>query len=173
MSLSIPDLQNNDVLMQMKLNFKKGLTMTEKHETIIICLTIALLAGLTGCKTEKARKISDTDRIQGTWTGKDRLNSGEWTMVITGEKIKLDGPGQQDYAGTIILDETTIPKSARVTILECAAQQYIGAVANGIYKFENDKLFIAASEPGSNITPTSFDEGDNIRFFELEKVQSK
>jgi len=145
--------------------------MTLKHETFVICMTIVLLAGLTGCKKQEANKISDTDRIQGTWKGKELVNDGEWTLVIAGEQITVDGPGPEDYTGTIILDETTSPKSVRLTILECAVEQYIGAIANGIYKFENDKLFIAASEPGSNTIPTSFAGGGNIRFFECDKAQ--
>ena len=102
--------------------------MTLKHETFIICLTIVLLTGLTGCKKQEAVKISDTERIQGTWNGKELdigREGGEWVLIITGDQIKVDGPGPEDYSGTIILDETTNPKSARVTILECTAEQII------------------------------------------------
>lgn len=147
--------------------------MTLKHETFIICFTIVLLAGLTGCKKQEVVTISDTERIQGTWNGKELDTGGkggEWTLIITGENITIDGPGPEDYAGTIILDETTSPKSARVTILECAAERYVGAVANGIYKFENDKLFIAASEPGSGTIPAYFEGNGNIRFYEYDKA---
>ncbi|MBN1973323.1 MAG: hypothetical protein JW787_06770 [Sedimentisphaerales bacterium] len=150
--------------------------MTLKHETFIICLTIVLLAGLTGCKKQEAVKISDTERIQGTWNGKELDTGGEggeWRLIITGEQIKIDGPGPEDYSGTIILDETTNPKSARVTILECAAERYIGEVANAIYKFENDKLFIAASEPGSGTIPAYFEGNGNIRYYEYVKAQAK
>jgi len=147
--------------------------MTLKHETFIICMALVFLAGLTGCKKqEPVVKISDTELIQGVWNGKelDTNRDGEWSLIITGDQIKIDGPGPEDYSGTIILDETTNPKSARVTILECAAEQYIGAVANGIYKFENDKLFIAASEPGSGTIPEYFEGNGNIRYYEYEKA---
>lgn len=147
--------------------------MTLKHETFIIFLTIILLAGLTGCKKQEVVTISDAERIQGTWNGKELdtgRESGEWTIIITGDQIKVDGPGPEDYAGTITFDETTNPKSARVTILECAAEQYIGAVANAIYKFENDTLYIAASEPGSGTIPAYFEGNGNIRYYEYYKA---
>ena len=145
--------------------------MTLKHQSFLVCMTIFLAAGLTGCKTPEAKKISDIDSMQGTWNGKELGRDGQWIMVITGDKVDLDGPGSADYTGTLVLDETTNPKSARLTILECAYEPYIDEVANGIYKFENGKLFLAASEPGSNTIPTIFEGDGNIRFFELEKVQ--
>lgn len=148
--------------------------MALKNQTFFICLTIVLAAGLTGCKkSSDISKISDIDNMQGTWKGKELAQDGEWILVITGEKIEADGPGQEDYTGTLALDETTNPKSAHLTIIKCTYEPYVGKVANNIYKFENGKLFIAGAEPGSNTIPTSFEGGGNIRYFEFEKAQKE
>jgi uncharacterized protein (TIGR03067 family) len=146
-----------------------------KQRTFVICLAIILLAGFSGCTKETPSQVSDLDRMQGTWTGTELAagREGQWTLVITGDQIKVDGPGPEDYSGAIALDESTTPKSAQFTINECAVESYIGATGHNIYKFENDKLFLAGAEPGSDTKPTSFEGGDNIRHFEFEKGETE
>ena len=134
---------------------------------LIICVVL-----LSGCKKGKpvAENDADIDLMQGTWKGAEVGREGEWILIIAGEKITVDGPGPEDYVGTLALDETTTPKSVVLTIDECGFEQYIGAKANNLYKIEDGKLTIAGTEPGSGMIPSSFEPGNGTRVFELTKA---
>ncbi len=139
---------------------------------LMLSLAMIIIMTAAGCKNRKVVDVTDTDRIQGTWKGKELGGSGgEWKLVITGDQVLVDGPGPEDYTGTITLDETTSPKSARLRIDKCAVKEYIGTTANNIYKFEDDKFILAGTEPGSDTKPASFQSGNGTRVFELAKVQ--
>jgi uncharacterized protein (TIGR03067 family) len=143
----------------------------------VVCLVV-ICAALTGCKKDKPVVVEDTvtdaDRIQGTWQGVELGGAeGQWAMVIEGEAITVDGPGSQDYVGTLALDETTTPKSAILTITECGFTDYIGAKGNNLYKIEDGKLTIAGTEPGSETKPASFEPGNGTRVFEFTQTESQ
>jgi len=117
-------------------------------------------------------KVTDFDHMQGVWKGKELgVNRGEWTMVIDGGRIEVDGPGPEDYSGKIVINENTSPKSAKLNIDKCALKEYVGKTANNIYKFDSEKLLIAGTEPGSGTKPASFERGNDARVFEFTKVK--
>lgn len=139
---------------------------------LALCLAMVSVMTLAGCEIRKVVDVTDIDRMQGTWKGIELSDrGGEWTLVITGDQVEADGPGPEDYSGTIILDETTTPKSARLVIDKCAFEAYVGTTANNIYKLESGKLTLAGTEPGSDTKPTSFEAGNSARVFEFSKVQ--
>jgi len=93
-----------------------------------LCLAMIFAMTLAGCEVKKTVYVTDIDRMQGTWKGTELGDrGGEWTLIITGDQVEADGPGPEDYAGTIILDETTTPKSARLIIDKCAFEAYMSA----------------------------------------------
>lgn len=150
--------------------------MTYNKRSIAVVCLIVICAALTGC-SKKSRSdvedntITDLGRMQGTWKGTELGGrEGEWTLVMDGEKVTVDGPGPEDYVGTLALDETTTPQSAILTITECAFPDYVGSKGNNLYKIEGDMLTIAGTEPGSGTAPTSFEPGNGTRVFELKKV---
>ena len=138
----------------------------------LVVFLSACLVLMTGCKKEKpvVEKVADIDLMQGTWKGAEVGREGEWILVIADDKITVDGPGPEDYVGTLALDETTTPKSVVLTIDECGFEQYIGAKASNLYKIEDGKLTIAGTEPGSGMIPSSFEPGNGTRVFELRKA---
>ncbi len=142
------------------------------YGNIALTLAIVFVAFVSGCEKQEVVEVTDIDRMQGTWKGTELgERGGEWTLIFTGDQVEVDGPGPEDYSGTIAIDETTTPSSARFTISKCAFEQYVGTTANNIYKFEGDKLVLAGTEPGSENKPTLFQGGNGTRIFELTKVE--
>ena len=142
------------------------------HGKLALCLAMVFTMTLAGCEDKTTADVTDVDRIQGTWKGRELGDrGGEWTLVISGDQVEADGPGPEDYTGTIAINETTTPKSARLTIDKCAFERYVGTTANNIYKFESEKLILAGTEPGSDTKPTSFQADNTARVFEFSKVQ--
>ncbi|MBI9015792.1 MAG: hypothetical protein JEZ07_00890 [Phycisphaerae bacterium] len=137
-----------------------------------IGVMLFMAIALTGCGGLKA-PTTDMDRLQGAWTGKSINDGSQWAMVIIGNTMECQGPGQQSYGGTIILDETTVPKSGVLTITKCAAEQYVGKKANYIYKFEDGKLVMAGTEPGSGTKPTGFTGDNGVVAIEFTKMVDK
>lgn len=141
---------------------------------ILVVFMTACLVLMTGCEKDKpvvVKAVPDIEQMQGTWKGIELGGGdGEWVLVIAGEKITVDGPGPEDYVGTLALDETTTPKSVVLTIDECGFEQYVGAKANNLYTIEDGKLTIAGTEPGSGMIPSSFEPGNGTRVFELTKA---
>lgn len=148
--------------------------MYQKQVLWMVCLMAICGVVLTGCKKEEPvveKTISDVDRMQGAWKGTELGGrGGEWALVIADDKLTVDGPGPEDYAGTLVLDETAVPKTAVLTITECAVTEYVGAKGNNLYKVEGDMLTIAGAEPGTDSKPTSFEPGNGTRVFEFKKV---
>lgn len=140
-----------------------------------VYLGLIVVTTMTGCKKQTPGTLTDIDRLQGTWVGRElgSNSSDPWKLVITGDKVQADGPGPEDYSGTITFDETTMPKSALLTIDKCAFESYVGAVSNNIYKLEDDKLTLAGAEPGSGSKPTTFQPGSGTRVFEFSKQQAQ
>ena len=113
------------------------------YSGIVICAAAIAVLSICGCdsKTDNAKVLSDIDKLQGTWIGTEiGGGGGDWTFVITGDKIDVKGPDPQAYSGTLKLNPDTEPKQADFVIEKCAHEPYIGTTALSIYKIEGDKL---------------------------------
>ncbi|MBN2132287.1 MAG: TIGR03067 domain-containing protein [Sedimentisphaerales bacterium] len=147
--------------------------MTAKHYSeIAICLAAILAASVGGCKSEPEPpvEVSDMDRLQGTWVGTEVGNDErQWTLTISGTKVDVNGPGPEDYSGTMKLNTEVEPKQADLLVEDCAVQQYVGTTSLAIYKIEGDTFTMAGNEPGSTVRPTQFEGGGGTRLFVLTK----
>ena len=147
--------------------------MSGKHYSeIAICLAVIMVVSLGGCKSEPEPpvEVSDMDKLQGTWVGTESGNSeGQWTLIISEAKVDVNGPGPEDYSGTMKLNTEVEPKQADFLIEDCAVQQYVGTTSLAIYKIEGDTFTMAGNEPGSTDRPAQFEGGGGTRLFVLTK----
>jgi hypothetical protein len=134
---------------------------------------VALLA-VAGCNFQLGGKpVSDLERLQGSWVGKEVGRPGQCSLVFSENTIDFKGAHPQDwYQGTVVLNEQII-KEGDFTIIACAAPQYEGTVAMSIYTLKNDVLFLAGSEPGSGVRPGSFAATDLVRVFRFKRQEAE
>jgi len=151
--------------------------MTITSNLLLVSLTALVLAAV-GCskkdqpelaaksaggtaKSDLATTVkSDLAMIQKSWHGQEGAGAAAGTnsLVLSGNNLDFHGANPQEwYKGTFILHEDTTPKQMIVTITDCPAPQYVGKIANAIYKIENGTLTIAGNEPGNPAMPATFD----------------
>ncbi len=125
------------------------------HQLLTGSLTLALWL-LGGCTAPKPDELA---KFQGTWVGReDGVAAGECRMSLTGNALKFQGAQPEEwYTAKFFLKPAGAPAQADVLIEDCLAPQYVGKVANAIYKFDGETLTIAANEPGVVLRPTAFD----------------
>jgi len=147
--------------------------MTAQHyTTIAICLAVIMAASVGGCKSEPEPpvEVSDMDKLQGTWVGTETGNDqGQWTFIVSEAKVDVNGPGPEDYSGTMTLNTEVEPRQADFLIENCAVQQVVGTTSLAIYKIEGDTFTMAGNEPGSTVRPTQFEGSGGTRLFVLTK----
>jgi uncharacterized protein (TIGR03067 family) len=110
-------------------------------------------------KSDAAPK-SDLAALQKSWRGQEQGSAAGQTnsLILSGNNLEFHGPNAQEwYKGTFTLREDTTPKQMIVTITDCSAPQYVGKIANAIYRIENGTLTIVGNEPGNPVMPASFD----------------
>jgi uncharacterized protein (TIGR03067 family) len=140
----------------------KGIVKTTS-KTLLVSLMTVLCAAIGCSKPDKAVSAAKSDlaAIQKSWHGEESggPKGGQTnSLVLSGNNLEFHGANPQEwYKGTFTLREDTTPKQMIVTITDCAAPQYIGKIANAIYKVENGTLTIAGNEPGNPAIPPSFD----------------
>ncbi len=107
-------------------------------------------------------RLSDSDRMQGAWTGHEPgagPDAAASHFIIAGNTFEFRGSDANEwYKGTFALKEDANPKQILITVKECSAPQYVGQASHGIYKFDGAKLIITAREPGALDMPAEFDE---------------
>jgi uncharacterized protein (TIGR03067 family) len=147
--------------------------MIVKHYSgIVLCLAAIMVVSVGGCesKSEDPGEVSDIDKLQGTWVGTETGdNGGQWTFVISGTAIDVQGPEPEAYSGTLKLNAEVEPKQADFVIEKCEIEQYVGTTALSIYKIEGDTFTMAGNEPGSTVRPVLFEGGGGTRLFVLTK----
>ena len=130
---------------------------------ILLVSLMTVLFAVIGCsKAEKANSAvkSDLAAIQKTWHGEEHGQPANQanSLILSGNNLEFHGANPQEwYKGTFTLREDTTPKQMIVTITDCPAPQYVGKIANAIYRIENGALIIAGNEPGNPAVPASFD----------------
>ena len=104
--------------------------------------------------------------FEGTWTGTeiDPVNTQNfWTFISSDNSIQILGPTEQ-LTGTFTVNTSVSPKEVDLQVLSYLSggeelPQYQNTTCLGIYKFEQDTLYMANSEPGSSIRPITFEAG--------------
>ena len=137
------------------------------HMMVALVITTVLMSG---CNPSDDAPVSDLQRLQGTWVGKEVGKEGEVKVVISDDTIHFTGASPQEwYKGTMVLNEETTPKQADVTISECAMWNYVGKISKAIYKREelSIELTLAGSEPGDESRPSTFEPSAGTRVFHL------
>lgn len=121
-------------------------------------------------KEDMAQMSEKSTELEGTWVGTaDGEYGGEWTFVISKDRVEAKGPESEYYAGTVSLNTKTNPKQADFKIDKCSMPQYVGETALGIFKLDGNKLTLAASEPGSMSRPAYLESGGGARLFSLTR----
>jgi uncharacterized protein (TIGR03067 family) len=121
-------------------------------------------------KVQAMQKAKAGSELDGTWVGSDAGGyGGQWTFVISNGKVEVKGPESEYYAGTMKLNDKTNPKQADFKIDKCSMPEYVSETSLSIYKLEDNKLTLAASEPGSMYRPTFFDSSGGVMLFSLTK----
>jgi len=136
--------------------------MSSRCVTAVSALALLLVAGCSS--------TSDLQRLQGTWTGKEKAQGIECKMVVTGNLVDFTAQSGTHYKGTIALDEKAVPKAADYTVTESGSPRYIGKTTRAIYEIKDDgKVILSANEPGVDARPTSFDPSTGMPVFEMTR----
>jgi len=133
---------------------------------VALVITTVLMCG---CNSPDDTSVTDLNKLQGTWVGKELGRDGEARIIFSGETIDFKGAHPQEwYKGIAVINTELTPRQADFTISECAMPDYVGKIAKAIYKLEESTLTLAGSEPGNESRPTSFDPSEGIRVFQFE-----
>ena len=145
--------------------------MKKLSDLVAVALVITTVL-MSGCNSTDDTPVSDVEKLQGTWVGKELGQEGEVKLIFSGNSIDFKGAGPQEwYKGNAVFNEESTPKQADFTISECPAPDYVGKIAKGIYKLEDGTFTLAGSEPGNESRPSSFDPSGGTRVFDF-KLQS-
>jgi len=142
--------------------------MTRVKVLLLSCIMAASLFVSGGCESKSGEsEINEkVTGLEGTWIGNEiGGRDGQWVIVVTEDRIDVNGPGEEDYKGTFTLNTNVSPHQVNLAITECSEDKYVGTTALGIYKLEGDKLTMAATEPGTTIRPALFDRSGDARVF--------
>jgi len=135
---------------------------------VIVLLSLGLI--IHGCGDSENSAKTDQYLMQGTWMGPLAGMDMEFKMTISGNDFNMESTDSGVwYKGTFVLNEKVTPKQADFKINECNIEEYVGTIAKGIYKIENNTLTIAGNEPGSDIRPADFVVDDMTQVFTLTK----
>jgi len=122
--------------------------------------------------TQTAQAPSPADALQGTWEGEEigGESQGKWTMTITGNTLRLDGPDKVEwYMATFTLPANQTPNQLQATITDCPQPKYVGKSSMAIYKIEDGKLTLVGNRPGVLEVPKDFDGDAASRRFVFKK----
>jgi RNA polymerase sigma factor (sigma-70 family) len=148
----------------------KLMAWTKVKTTIAISAGLLLTAGTTFLLIKGISHKPDMAALQGTWAGQEAgAGDGLSTVVINGATLEFRGADPAEwYKATFSLRANTTPKQAVIAIADSPQPQYVGKIANAIYKLEGDTFTVAGNEPGDPSLPANFD-APTARKFVLKK----
>ena len=127
---------------------------------------LAVTIIFSACEKEAQQSPSSSNNnsnniteLEGTWVGYEANSSIEWTFIFAGDQIDVStNPFTLEwYLADFSLDTLTFPKQIDMTTTDCGVSSYIGSLAKGIYKIQNDTILtFSACEPGNTDRPSSF-----------------
>jgi uncharacterized protein (TIGR03067 family) len=149
--------------------------MTIKTALAIASLPVLAIAPILHAQStaQAAQAPNPSDALQGTWEGEEigRESQGKWTMTITGDTLRLDGPGKVEwYAATFTLPANQTPMQLQATITNCPQPGYVGKSSMAIYKIEDGTLTLVGNRPGVPEAPKDFDGDAASRRFVFKKA---
>jgi hypothetical protein len=115
--------------------------------------------------------LSFAGDLTGTWTGHEVQGApGKWTFIFTDSTLVIYGPNPGDYykLDTEKVDNKEKPQFKAI-FKDSSDPSVINMQSTAIYKFEKEKLIVAASEPGYGGIPSSFDAIYGVFVFELTR----
>lgn len=140
----------------------------KNHFSPMAVALVSITLFVSGCDSTEDTSISDLEKLQGTWVGKELGQEGEVKIIFSGKSIDFKGAHPQEwYKGTAVLNQELSPKQADFTISECGLPDYVGKISKAIYRLEESTLTLAGSEPGDEKRPSSFDPSGGNRVFQL------
>jgi uncharacterized protein (TIGR03067 family) len=134
---------------------------------------LLLLSALAGQSTAQPpadpKQKSDQDLVQGIWVitsletgGKaEPFNNNKGSFLFSKDKVTLRESTYSPIEFSFSLDPTKTPKSIDLTVKD--------HVIRGIYKFENDELFLCVSMGGSRPTEFSTKAGTDCERFVMKR----
>lgn len=127
--------------------------------TLLCCFGV-LVSGCSKSHTSDSQK-SDSAIMQGTWSGQQ---VGVYTqvspsLIIQSNYLEFHGADSREwYKATFTLRPDTNPKRLDAVVTDCPLPKYVGQTAHAIYKIEDGKLMLDASEPGDPTVMATFGE---------------
>jgi hypothetical protein len=115
--------------------------------------------------------LSFAEDLNGTWKGHMvQGEPGNWTFIFSDTSLVVYGPNPGEY---FKLETEMLEKKEhlrmKAVFKDGSDPTVINMETEAIYKFEDEKLIIAANEPGYGGAPSSFDATWGVFVFELKK----
>lgn len=143
----------------------------KKNTWVLIMCSMVALSLMIGCAKDVPVE-DDAAKLEGTWVGPEveHRDQGDWTFTFSGNLATANLPtGESYYKGTVTINSETDPKQVDFAIEECFIQDFVGKTTLGIYQFEENKLILAACEPGTSQRPASFENNEGGGLWALTK----
>ena len=139
-----------------------------------LCNAVTVLALHVPCALVEAQVASISPAaLQGSWEGISVGSAGKYTLKITGDSLRYQGPKTEEwYEAKFTLPDGKYPQELHATITGCPRKDEIGSKVAAIFKIEDGTLFLAGADPDSDYELDPFE--DNPRFrYKLTKVPPK
>ena len=114
-----------------------------------------VLAAATGLLADDAAVQKDLKRLEGEWSYKDE-NGGEVTYRFKGDTLSVRTPNRS-YRMTVKLNPAANPEKTIDFHVDEGPEDAKGKTSKGIYKFEDDDIFIFCIRPEGD-RPTKYEQ---------------
>jgi hypothetical protein len=109
--------------------------------------------------------------IDGVWSGHDRENETEIRLVVEHGHARLEVPSEEVwFEGEFSIHPVDDGLShVEFRISDTAEAEYRGKTSLGLARLTDDRLVLAANEPGKKSRPTSLEDSEGTRLFVFER----
>ena len=125
--------------------------------TRLILVLFVLVSGmmLTGCQTLEQKEIG---KLQGKWVSSE---DGEKVyLTISGNDFEIISTNSREFiSGTLKINIEPDPKEIDLTCETSHSQESVGKTGLGLYKMEDNKLFLVTSSRMGERRPEKFKVG--------------